>query len=250
MELSGMIGSYCERGGDASFWAEPVNALTNVGFMALAALAWRELARRPDEEGKPFRYFLIANVFTIGVGSFLFHTFATRWASLTDITPIGIFMVTFLVYALHRLVRVPPLAIPVAVAAFVFLTVQAMKLQCWRGTVGFALQVPAFENSACLNGSVAYMPALATMVLIGGWMAIKNHPTASYVLGASVIFMLSITFRTVDPIWCEHVWFLGTRLGTHFLWHIFNSVTLYLLLLAAVRHGAPVRDSEVIAARC
>lgn len=249
MELSGKINAYCERGMDPSFWAEPVNAITNVSFVLLAALAWRELGRRPDREDKSLRYLLIANVFCIGAGSFVFHTFATRWASIADIAPIGVFMVGFLAFALHRFVRMPPLAIPLVAAAFIFLTVKAMKLQCWRGAVGFALQAPAFENTACLNGSIAYMPALATMVLIGGWMAIRNHPAASYVLAASVVFMLSITFRTVDPIWCDQVWFLGERLGTHFLWHIFNGVTLYLLLLAAVRHGVPERDQVAVATR-
>jgi hypothetical protein len=42
----------------------------------------------------------------------------------------------------------------------------------------------------------------------------------------------------MDRIWCQDVVFLGEPVGTHFLWHLLNSATLYLLLLAAVRHGA------------
>jgi hypothetical protein len=29
----------------------------------------------------------------------------------------------------------------------------------------------------------------------------------------------------------------GHRLGTHFMWHILNAVTLYLLLMGAIRFG-------------
>jgi len=179
----------------------------------------------------------------------MFHTIATRWASIADIVPIAVFMVAYLSFALHRLTRMPPLAIPFAVGAFVFLTYKAMLLQCWQGEVGFALPAPAFQNTACLNGSVAYMPALASMALIGGWLAVGNHPAASYVLGGSIVFMLSITFRTVDRLWCHDVVLGGVSLGTHFLWHIFNAVTLYLLLLAAVRHGSAVRDEVPVTAR-
>lgn len=249
MELSGKINAYCERGLDPSFWAEPVNALTNLSFVVLAGLAWRELGRRSGENCKPIRYFLIGNVFLIGAGSFLFHTYATKWASIADVAPIGVFMVAYLAFGLHRFVRVPPPAIPLILAGFIFLTYKAMRLQCWQGAIGFSLPAPAFESTACLNGSVAYMPALATMALIGGWMAARMHPAASYVLGASLVFMLSITFRTVDRLWCHDVMLGGAPLGTHFLWHIFNGVTLYLLLLAAVRHGVPERARVMAVAR-
>ncbi len=29
--------------------------------------------------------------------------------------------------------------------------------------------------------------------------------------------------------------------GSHFLWHTFNGLLLYVLLLGAIRHGAPKR---------
>lgn len=247
MDPNARIFGYCERGFDPSFWAEPVNALTNLSFMLLAVLAWRELARREGENGKPFRYFLVANVFCIGAGSFLFHTVATRWASFTDIGPIGVFMTAYLAYGLYRFLRLPVMAIPLALAAFVFLTYRAMSVQCGHGSLTFPALGAAFNETGCLNGSVAYMPALATMALVGGVMAIRMHPGASYVLGASLVFMLSITFRTVDRLWCHDVVIAGVPIGTHFLWHIFNSVTLYLLLLAAIRHGAEERQAVVVA---
>ena len=55
-----------------------------------------DLSPRPKEEGKLFRYALILNVFVIGVGSFLFHTYATPRASAADVISIGVFMLVYL----------------------------------------------------------------------------------------------------------------------------------------------------------
>lgn len=242
MDRSEKLFGYCERGLDPAFWAEPVNALTNIGFIVAALWAWRELAARPAGEAKAFRYFLVANVFVIGAGSFLFHTFATTLTAKADVTPIAVFMLAYLGFAFYHFLRMPIVAIIPAGLVFMLASEKAMQLQCWKGQVGFALPVPEFQETGCLNGSVAYMPALAVMLLVGGWLAARRHPASSYVLGAALIFMLSVTFRTVDRLWCDGVAMFGHSIGTHFLWHILNSVTLGVLLLAAVRHGAPQPD--------
>ena len=45
MDYQQKIFAYCERGLDPSFWAEPVNALTNLGFILASLIAlvmlWR-----------------------------------------------------------------------------------------------------------------------------------------------------------------------------------------------------------------
>ena len=81
------IDQYCERL-DPSFWAEPVNALTNVAFIVAAAMALLEW-RRAGGRDRPVLA-LIVVVFAIGLGSFAFHTLATRGARLLDVIPIGI----------------------------------------------------------------------------------------------------------------------------------------------------------------
>jgi hypothetical protein len=238
MDSIGKIFAYCERGFDPSFWGEPFNALSNLGFILAGLLALRELAARPASEGKAFRYALVVLVFIIGVGSFLFHTYAEPWAATADVAPIGVFMLSYFGYALYRYVGLPLWVIPPALAGFAAVISKGMQLQCWGGQVGFSLPVPAFENTSCLNGSAGYLPALAAMLLMGGLLASRRHPVAPYVLGASVVFMVSLTFRTMDRLWCQNVILAGGSIGTHFLWHLLNSATLYLLLLAAVRHGA------------
>ncbi len=234
MENSGKIFAYCERGLDPGFWAEPFNAITNFGFIIAALYAFWELSRRPAHEPKFFRALLIFNVFVIGVGSFLFHTLATPLSSAADVAPIGVFMLVFLGYALNVFAGLPLLAVLPLIGAFAYVIRQAMQVQC--DALGFGW--PLLEKTNCLNGSFGYLPALAAMLIIGAWLAARRHAAAPYVLGAAVVFMVSVSFRAVDRIWCNSIAFMGKPIGTHFLWHTLNSVVLFLLLLAVIRHGA------------
>ncbi len=76
------VRAYCERT-DAGFWSEPANALSNAAFLLAAAAVARRAsqARPPDRSGLA----LAALIGVIGIGSFLFHTLAVRWAMLADV---------------------------------------------------------------------------------------------------------------------------------------------------------------------
>jgi len=37
----------------------------------------------------------------------------------------------------------------------------------------------------------------------------------------------------------------GRGVGTHFLWHTLNGLVLYVLMLAAIRHGAPAGPRSI-----
>lgn len=218
------IYSYCERGGDSSFWAEPLNAWTN-GAFHLAALAALVLwAMQGPGNRRIVDFVLIAIVAVIGAGSFLFHTLATRWAAVADTVPIGIFMVTYLAYALKRWVGTGWIVTFLALCAFFVALWQSSVVRC--------------DGGPCLSGSVAYFPALAVLVVIGGYLAIRGHPAGKYLFSAGAIFAVSLTLRTVDKSWCAHtaVDQFG-RIGTHYWWHILNATLLYLLLRAAILHG-------------
>lgn len=88
MDLMRQLDGYCERL-DASFWSEPINAITNAAFLIAAVIMWRRSAGIGEAR------FLAAVLFAIGVGSFLFHTFATVWAVILDVTPILIYTLTY-----------------------------------------------------------------------------------------------------------------------------------------------------------
>jgi len=206
---------YCERR-DPAFWAEPVNALTNLAFLLAAAAAfvlWRRSAARDGAV-----LVLIVVTVLVGLGSFAFHTLATRGASLLDVVPIALFIYGYFWFALHRFVG---LAWPRALAA----TIAFFILSSW-----FPAQLPR----GFLNGSGGYLPAWAAMVGIGAWLTRRRHPAGRPILAAALVFTLSIACRAIDQAVCA-----TTPLGTHFLWHLLNALVLYLLLRAAIVHGAP-----------
>ena len=237
MGTADKIFAYCERGPDPGFWAEPVNALTNLGFVFAGLAASWLLLRRPREESKFFRYLLILNLIIIGIGSFLFHTYATKWAASADVIPIGIFMLAYLGYALYVFAGAPLLLAIPAIASFAYVIKMALQFDCRS----LDLSLPILERTNCLNGSFGYLPALGAMLLIGAWLGVRRHPAAAYIMSAGLTFAVSISFRAVDRIWCRDITFMDQPLGTHFFWHLCNSVVLFLLVLAAIRHGGQSR---------
>ncbi|MCH9765801.1 MAG: ceramidase domain-containing protein [Alphaproteobacteria bacterium] len=234
MAWSEQIFRYCERGSDPEFWAEPVNALTNTGFILVGILAAGSYAQKPLAHRDQRDAVLIALVFTIGLGSFLFHTFATRWASAADVGPIGLFMLAYFAYALRKFVELSWLVVGLSVAAFIGALHLFGEMSCQPSfmPVSNALGVP------CLNGTAGYIPALLAMLVVGFVLRMKGHPAWRYLVGAGCIFSLSMAFRTLDFEICDGSALLGARIGTHFVWHLLNAIVLYLLLHAALFHGS------------
>ena len=247
--------AYCERGASPAFWAEPVNATTNAAFLIAALTALGLLYREPNHRRTLARHSLIALVFIIGVGSFAFHTFATRWAAVADVAPIGIFMLAYLVFALRRFVGANVFWSLIGLAIFIGAMMAAGRLQCWDGQVGFNLDLPQGARGRCLNGSVGYLPAWGAMVLIGGYLSafaaerFTRKRTGPLVLAAGLVFTASITFRSLDMALCQTVTIAGTPIGTHFMWHILNAVTLFLLLVAAIRHPSARERQQIMPPR-
>jgi hypothetical protein len=232
------IFDYCERGLDPSFWAEPLNAVTNAGFILAALAGAVMIARRPRREISAWHIFFVLNFVAIGVGSFLFHTVPNVHTVKADTGPIGIFMFTYLIFAMRRLAGATWFATCAAIAVFIGAMVLAFTLRCWDGRIGILLEnIPVGARAQCLNGSLGYGPALAAMTLIGSWLAWRRRPAAPLVLAAAAIFLVSLTFRSLDRSLCGDWIVMGHRLGTHFIWHLLNSLTLFLLLAAAIRHG-------------
>jgi hypothetical protein len=232
---SDKIFRYCERGGDPAFWAEPFNALSNAAFIAAAAAAALHLARRREAGAAVAEAALVALVFAIGIGSFLFHTLATRWASVADTAPIGLFMLAYFGYALKRFLGCGWVVSLVGVAGFVVALRLAADIPCVPGL----LPVTRAGGHPCFNGSLGYLPALVALIGIGGWLVAAGHRAGGMVLAAGVVFAVSLTLRTVDFEICALTQALGRPRGTHALWHLCNALTLYLLLVAAIAHGAP-----------
>ena len=82
------IDLYCERTGP-ELWSEPLNALSNLAFIGVAALLWRRAGGRHSSGDIRL---LLALIAAVGIGSLVFHTLATRWAALLDIVFIALFV--------------------------------------------------------------------------------------------------------------------------------------------------------------
>jgi hypothetical protein len=201
------INLYCERT-DASFWAEPVNALTNAAFLIAAAAAFATW-RRNGGRDRPVLALIIV-VVAVGLGSFTFHTVATRGAILADVIPIAIFIYGYLLLALRRLLRVPVGTAIAIVAAYAV------------GTQALGRLVPP----DALNGSVGYLPALVALIVVARTATGRARRSLDM---AVMVFTVSLALRTIDREACEVF-----RLGTHFLWHMLNAVVLYVLLRTAL----------------
>ncbi len=211
------IDAYCERT-DASFWSEPINAVTNVAFLIAALIGWRAARRSGQADGAML--LLVMLTACIGIGSFLFHTVATRWAALADVLPIILFIASYLVLAMQRFFGLGWwLALIIAVGLVLAIM-----------TVSIAIP-PEVKNA--VGGSTGYVPALGFLAVCGGLLAARDHAAGRALLLASGLFVLSLTFRSLDTLVCDSV-----PLGTHFLWHLLNGAVLAILLVAMARHGA------------
>lgn len=196
---------YCERT-SPDFWSEPVNALTNVCFLIAAWFCWRR-AKKLHAESRGANVLLALMCF-IGIGSFLFHTFATLWARILDVVPILLFQLAFAWLYCRAVVRLRLIHTTLFVIAYLAIAL----IVRWRfGEV--------------LNGSMIYAPAIMLLLSLGVYH-LQTHRHEPYVIiCAAAVFAVSVTCRSVDMVVCPRF-----PLGTHFMWHILNPLALYLLM--------------------
>lgn len=211
------VDNYCERV-DASFWSEPLNAVTNAAFLVAAAYAFARWYRADAKDGPVL--WLIGVTAAVGIGSFVFHTVAERWALLADVVPIAVFIYSYFLLAMRRYLR---LGMAAAIGITVLFAVFNMSIESlWRGVF----------PGLTLNGSVGYLPAAAALFAVGGLcLGRQERPVGMALLSAAVIFTISLVFRSLDRTICALL-----PLGTHFLWHILNAVVLGILMVAAISH--------------
>jgi len=198
------IDFYCER--TTSHWFdEPFGLLSNLLFI-LAAL--HQLNRQGHWSAGA--KFLVALLFAIGLGSALFHTFATHTTLLLDVIPINLFIISAMWILLRAHIG---LGIPTTVLA-----------------ITLVLGTSAVMPRDVLNGSAGYLPSFAALLAISTFHSPGRAGT--FLWWATLLFPVSITFRSVDNLLCQVV-----PIGTHFVWHAVNAVVLWCLI-EAVRRNA------------
>lgn len=209
MDWTEQFDGYCERT-DLSYWAEPVNAVTNAAFLIAAVIMWRRC------RGLPSGRVLAGILFAIGLGSYLFHTHATAWAAAADVAPIVGFSLAYIFMANRDFWGWPVWAAGLGAVAYIPYTM---------------LLTPVFEALPFFGISSFYWPLpvliFAYAVLLRG----RHFETArNLALGAGML-CLSLTARSLDELVCPAV-----PLGTHFLWHILNGIMLGWMIETWRRH--------------
>jgi hypothetical protein len=202
--LTNHVNFYCERT-SFGFWSEPLNALTNLSFL-IAAFAIAQLIKRNAGSLTFSSGFLVVCMAMIGVGSFLFHTFANQITFYLDVFPIFIYQLAFLAFYTKNVALQPLPVVFGIVLAFLGIS-----------------QVLSNLPYDALNGSQTYASAFLLMLVIALYH-LKYQKQASFMmLIATAIFFVSLIFRSIDIKVCATIPF-----GTHFVWHLLNGIVLYL----------------------
>ncbi len=207
LDLNIYIDNYCERI-DPGLLGEPLNAISNITFFIAAYYLGKSLALREREasEADIQSRYLINLVWFIGFGSLTFHVFATIWAGMLDIFPIALLILSYSYLSLRRFFVINKYISYLAPLVIIFITLILSKI----GNV---------TNSA-------YFAALSGIILIGFISLFYCQKKILFgMLLAAFIFSVSLTLRIFDEMLCSNI-----VIGTHWIWHILNSLTLYIII--------------------
>lgn len=211
MDWTRAVDGYCERL-DASLWAEPLNAVSNLAFLVAALVMWL----RTRDRDMPLAVWLCVVLAAIGIFSGAFHTWAVVGTAVLDSLSILVFILLY-IYAANR---------------------DYWRLSVWPalGLTGLffpyaAALIPLFQLIPGLGGSAAYAP-VPLLILIYGFLLRNRAPeTATGLALGAVILIVSLTFRTLDLPLCS-VW----PSGTHIMWHLLNGLMLGWMIEVYRRH--------------
>lgn len=214
MDWTRAVDGYCERLGP-EFWSEPLNAVTNAAFVLAAVILWR----RSFGMGRV----LCIILGIIGVGSFLFHTFAQPWAGVADVVPILIFVLVY-IYAANRdfwgLSVWPALGLTALFLPFA------------------AVTAPLFGLIPGLGGTAGYAPVPLLIAIYAVLLRRRAPQTARGLAIGVAILLVSMAARILDDPLCALL-----PIGTHFVWHLFNAVMLGWMIAVWTRHVLAARQA-------
>ena len=225
MDWFAAVDIYCERTAPG-FWNEPLNALSNLSFIATAVWAGMEATKRRVLDAALAVSIGLAAL--IGIGSFLFHTFANVWSGLADVIPIWTFVIWFVGLSLVRFGGLSPMRAAISLG----LILVAFGFAGWMLSSGDAAVPQEMPQSDPLNGSQQYLPALLALYGFAAFLLWRRHPAGNWITAAAAVFTVSLVFRTIDPAICAKF-----PAGTHAFWHLLNGLMIGLILQAMIRHG-------------
>jgi hypothetical protein len=203
------IDGYCERI-DASFWSEPLNAVTNVVF--LMAAIW--VLRREELNNKARALAFLLGM--IGIASFLFHSVATAWAGALDVLFILLFTLLYIFVATEDFLGLP----------------RRSALVVTLGYFPFSVVVDWLTLPLSFLGSTRIYIPILILIILYSLILYKKFPYLSRGLAMGALLLtISMFARSVDLPLCETI-----PTGTHFLWHVINAIMLAWMIEVYRRH--------------
>src|SRR5918993_3914587 len=158
---------YCERVG-TGLLAEPLNAVSNISFLVAAWAAW-VLAKRIGTLSAGVRA-LIAIAASVGIGSILWHTYATSLTLILDIVPILIFLMWYIWLYARNVIGMRSLFAVACVAAFLLATFFVIPY------------------SYVLHGALVYSPGLMVALVLGVFQATERIVARFTLLAAAGVY--------------------------------------------------------------
>ena len=201
---------YCEQPYFSGFF-EPLNTITNLLFVLAGILLIIQQKKINKLDFKAI--YLSVLLMIIGIGSFLWHFYRTDFTLLIDSIPIGIFILSYLYFYLTKIISNISLNIILYIFFYLYIIILSYILKNLNNTLIFG------------NGGLGYIVAISYFLLLQIYNYFNYRKIIKNSAFISFIFLISIFFRQIDLIVCNKI-----GIGTHFIWHILNSIVLYLFV--------------------
>lgn len=202
---------YCERTGSTEFFAEPLNVLSNIAFI-LAGFGIYKLLKAKRIQKIEYKAALIL-ILLIAIGSFLFHAIPNSYTVILDAVPaiLSFALITFIF--LSKLIGNRILALLIAVLL-----------------IPTRFFISSFASTDITSSLIRNSINASVFLLIILWIFSKYGRVAFEGLGILTVYLLAIIMRIIDLQVCP-----AFPIGTHFLWHFFNALAVYLTVKFLLR---------------
>jgi len=200
---------YCEQPLFQHFF-EPLNTLTNL-FFVLAGIILIFQLKKAKALTLP-AIWLSSLLIIIGIGSLLWHLYRSDFTLLIDLIPIALFIFSYLVAYVLKVTHQVLFRILLIAGFFIYAPL-------------ITILVNRLSLDFLGNGGAPYLVSISYLAVIQLFNLWKKVPVIRQSLVIVIVFFLSLLFRQLDMVLCDQIHF-----GTHFIWHILNAVTLYLMI--------------------
>jgi hypothetical protein len=200
---------YCESP-IFSYFFEPLNTITNLFFMIVGYILIVQLKKGGKLDSKAV--YLSSLMILIGIGSFAWHFYRSNITLLADSIPIAVFVISYLYFYLAHITKKNIYRFLLFLGFFIYTPILTILLN-------------SYPLELFGNGGAGYIAAISYFLLLQFYNYINSVPVISKSLLVILVFLISIFARQIDMYVCEWLGF-----GTHFIWHILNSLVLYLMV--------------------